>query len=75
MQKVLNVLTVISFGAVSIGTAVGLYVYTNKDLIIENVKAEVMGSVTDALPVPEIPNLSGGGDSAVPALPVPSLPF
>jgi len=75
MQKVLNVLTVISFGAITIGTAAGVYVYTNKDAIIDNVKAEIMGSVTDALPVPELPGLGGGEESGVPALPVPSLPF
>ena len=83
MQKVLNVLTVISFGAVTIATAAGVYVYTNKDAIIDNVKAEVMGSVAEMLPVPEIPGLGGGlgadvpsaDAGGIPALPVPSLPF
>ena len=75
MQKVLNVLTVISFGAITIGTAAGVYVYTNKDAIVDNVKAEIMSSVTDALPVPEVPSLGGGAESGVPALPSPSLPF
>ena len=77
MQKVLNVLTVISFGVITIGTAAGVYVYTNRDAIIEGVKSEIMGSVTEMLPVPEIPGVPDvlGGTSTGSGSPVPiSLP-
>ena len=50
MQKILNVLTVISFGAVTFGTAVGVYVYTQRDNIVENVKSQVTKGVKEALP-------------------------
>ena len=87
MQKVLNVLTVISFGAITIGTASGVYVYTQREVIVENVRGQIVGGIREALPgliadtmrgpVPTLPISDGGGvdaESPVP-LPVPSLPF
>ena len=50
MQKVLNVLTVISFSVVTVGTAAGVYVYTQRDNIIENVKGQVTKGIQEALP-------------------------
>ena len=50
MQKVLNVLTVISFGVITVGTAAGVYVYTQREAIVENVKEQVINGVSEALP-------------------------
>ena len=49
MQKIINVLAVASF-AVSGAIAVsGLYVYVNRDSIIDGVKSQVMGSLAGGL--------------------------
>ena len=75
MQKVFNVLTVISCGAVTIGTAAGVYVYTQREAITDNVKSQITGMITDAVggAVGDIPNLVGG-NSAGGGLPAPSSP-
>ena len=76
MQKVINVLAVLSFvgtaGIVGGGTAL----YLNKDSIVENIKSQVAAAaaeeITDALPgmmdsaMPELPDATGG------ALPLPT---
>jgi hypothetical protein len=70
MQKVINVLAVLSFvgtaGIVGGGTAV----YLNKDSIVENIKSQVAAAageaITGALPgmmdsaMPELPGATGG---------------
>ena len=75
MQKLINILAVLSF----VGTAgiigSGYYLYTQKDPIIEGLKEKVtkaaVEGVTDALPglldssMPELPTTTG------PALPLP----
>ena len=76
MQKVINVLALLSFvgtaGIVGGGTAV----YLNKDSIIENVKGQVAGAAAAAI----AGQLPGMMDSAMPELPsatggvIPSLP-
>ena len=49
MQKIINVLAVASF-AVSGAIAVsGLYVYVNRDSIIDGVKSQVMGGLAGGL--------------------------
>ena len=77
MQKLINVLAVLSF----LGTAGiiggGYYLYTQKDPIIEGLKEKVtkaaIQGVTNALPgmldtaTPELPEVTGG------ALPMPGL--
>ena len=84
MQKVINVLAVLSFvgtaGIIGGGTAL----YLNKDSIVENIKSQVAAAaaeaITGALPgmmdsaMPELPDATGG------ALPLstttePALPF
>ena len=76
MQKVINVLAVLSF----VGTAgiigSGYYLYTQKDPIIEGLKEKVtkaaVEGVTNALPglldsaVPELPEVTG---PAMPSMP------
>ena len=85
MQKVINVLAVLSFvgtaGIVGGGTAV----YLNKDSIIENVKSQVAAAageaISGALPgmmdaaMPELPGATGGAIPAMPAATGGALPF
>ena len=73
MQKVINVLAVLSF----VGTAGiiggGTYVYLNRESIAENVKEKVTKAATEAI----AGALPGMLDSAVPKLPEttgPALP-
>ena len=70
MQKVINVLAVLSFVGTAGIVGSGAQVYLNRDGIIENVKSKateaVMDAVTDALPgmvsgaMPELPGATGG---------------
>ena len=48
-QKVINVLAVASFAVSGAVVASGLYVYVNRDSIIDGVKSQVMGSLTGGL--------------------------
>jgi len=88
MQKLINVLAVVSF-AVSAGVvAGGSYVYLNKDALQEEVKERVTEAVTSAIGDALGGGLSGGltpeVNSSVPEVPgatetpiqgVPSVPF
>ena len=49
MQKVFNILSIISFGVVTIGTAAGLHVYMNREAIIDNVKDELSSIVMETV--------------------------
>ena len=84
MQKLINVLAVLSFvgtaGIVGGGTAL----YLNKDSIVENIKSQVASAaaeaITDALPgmmdsaMPELPSATGGA-LPLPTTTGPALPF
>ena len=86
MQKVINVLAVISFvgtaGIVGGGTAL----YLNKDSIVENIKSQVAAAageaIAGALPgmldsaMPELPSMTGGAvPDSLPKTTGPALPF
>ena len=81
-QKIVNVLAVAS-AAVSVAVVgSGLYVYVNRDSIIDGVKSQIMESVTGSLGgglaggalVPEIePGLTAEGDTTETGLGIPSL--
>ena len=70
MQKVINVLAVLSFVGTAGIVGSGAYVYLNKDALIERAKKNateaVMSAVTEALPgmisgaMPELPGATGG---------------
>ena len=45
MQKVINVLAVASFAVSSAIAASGVYVYVNRDSIIDGIKSQVMGGI------------------------------
>ena len=80
MQKVINILAVLSFvgtaGIIGAGTAV----YLQRESIIEGVKEQAMDAVTDALPglvgglTPELPGATGGA-LPMPTTTGPTLPF
>ena len=48
-QKVINVLAVASFAVSGAVVGSGLYVYVNRDSIIDGVKSQVMGSLAGGL--------------------------
>ena len=60
MQKLINVLALSSFVVSGAIVGGGYYIFANKEVIIDKVKAQVMAQVTGGL-VPELPGLGGGG--------------
>jgi len=85
MQKVINVLAVLSF----VGTAGiiggGYYLYTQKDPIIGGMKEKIITAATEAIAealpgmldaaMPELPSATGGAIPAVPSTTGPAIPF
>ena len=76
-QKIVNVLAVSSFAISGALVGSGLYVYVNRDSIIDGVKSQIMESVTGALGaslaggalIPELgSDISSGGSSDQPDL-------
>jgi hypothetical protein len=65
MQKVINVLALLSFVGTAGIVGGGAAVYLNKDSIIENVKGQVAGAAAEAI----AGQLPGMMDSAMPELP------
>ena len=61
MQKIINVLAVASFALSSAIAASGVYVYVNRDSIIDGVKSQVMEAVTGSLG-----GFGGVGESSLP---------
>ena len=86
MQKIINLLAILSFG-VSVSVVGGAtYLYLNKDTLIdgvkEKIKESVMGAVTGSLPgmvdtaIPELPSTTGGiipSSKGGSSLPIPSF--
>lgn len=73
MQKVINVLAVLSFLGTASIVGAGAYVYLNKDALIESAKEEATKAATDAVmraipgmldaampEIPEVPSATGG---------------
>lgn len=85
MQKIINVLSILSFVGVSGIIGGGTYAYLQKDAIIEGVKQQVtkaaIDGVTGALPgmldsaMPELPSATGGAIPALPKTTGPAMPF
>ena len=59
MQKIINTLALASFAVCGVAVAGGLYMYINKDTIVNNIKAQVMEQVTGGL-TSGLPDLGGG---------------
>jgi len=79
MQKIVNIVALLS-GLVSLGVVGGgTYLYLNKDALIESAKEQaikqITSSVTEALPgmiqgaMPKIPSATGGVMNSKPAIP------
>ena len=66
MQKIINVLAISSFAISLTVVGGGVYLYTQKDAIIENVKSKVMKSV--------MPSIGGGITDAIPDSTGPAIP-
>ena len=49
MQKIINVLAVASFAVSGAVVVSGVYVYVNRDSIIDGVKSQIMDAVTGSL--------------------------
>jgi len=63
MQRIINVLALSSFIVSAAAVGGGVYLFTNKDVLIEKAREQVMESITDILPGA----LSGGlGGDLVP---------
>ena len=70
MQKLINVLAVSSFVVSASVVGGGVYVYLNKDAMIENAKEKITNAATEAIAgalpglidaaMPEIPGATGG---------------
>ena len=83
MQKVINVLSVLSFVGVAGIIGGGTYVYLQRDAIIDGVKEQVTKhateAITNALPgmldsaMPELPDATGGAIPAVPSTTGPAV--
>ena len=65
MQKLINVLALASTAVSVAVVGSGLYVYVNRDSIIDGVKSQVMEAVTGAIGLP-----SGLGGGALESLPL-----
>ena len=66
MQKIINVLAVSSFVISLSVVGGGVYLYTQKDAIIDGVKSKVMKSV--------MPSIGGGITDAIPDSTGPAIP-
>tara|TARA_B100000614_G_scaffold14803_1_gene12336 strand:- start:857 stop:1069 length:213 start_codon:yes stop_codon:yes gene_type:complete len=66
MQKLINVLALSSFAISITVVGGGVYLYTQKDAIIDNVKSNIMKSV--------MPSLGGGITNAIPDTTGPVVP-
>ena len=77
MQKVINVLALVSFGVSACVVAGGVYIYQNKEEITDNIKQQVVeaatSGVTDALPG-MMGGSSAGSESPV-TMDLPGVPF
>ena len=66
MQKLINVLALSSFVVSLTVVGGGVYLYTQKDAIIDNVKSNIMKSV--------LPDIGGGITDALPKTTGPAIP-
>ena len=73
MQKIINALALLSFAVSGSVVAAGTYAYFNQDKL----KEMVTSAITDALPIPEIPDFDTPeipGTNSL-GIPTPSIPF
>ena len=80
MQKLINLMALTSFALSGVVVAGGVYVYVNKDSIVENVKSQVIKAATEGISGAMGAELSGqlmpGVDSSSSSpVPIPVMPF
>lgn len=85
MQKLINVLAILSFAGTAGIVGAGAYVYTQKDALIENAKNQITAAageaIAGALPgmmdsaMPELPSATGGAIPPLPSSTGPAIPF
>lgn len=74
MQKVINVLAILSFGVSAGVVAGGFYIYQNKEAITDNIKQQVVDAATSGVG-DALPGMLGGSSDGTSESPVPiSLP-
>ena len=59
MQRIINVLALSSFLVSAAAVGGGVYLYLNKDSLVEKVKGQIMESVTDSIPGALVGGLGG----------------
>lgn len=77
MQKLINVLAVLSFLGTASIVGAGAYVYLNKDALIESAKEEATKAATDAV-MRAIPGMLDAAMPEIPEVPSvtgPAIPF
>lgn len=84
MQKIINVIALLS-GLVSLTTVAGaVYLYKNADTMIEDARGKVIEEVTETIPkiveglmpsVPKLPTETGGVIPSAPTVTGPAIPF
>lgn len=80
MQKVINVLALLSFATSATVVGAGAYVYLNKDALMEQAKEQVFAAMGEALggqlgqSLLSAPDPTAGMDEAG-SVPIPTLPF
>ena len=75
MQKIINVLAIASSVVSLTVVGGGVYLYTQKDAIIEDIKEKALGSFTGGV-TDSLPGIVDGAipDTTGPAVPLPSTP-
>ena len=70
MQTLINILALSSFVVSAVTVGGGVYVYTNKDSIIESVKENIMGELLPGeLPTGDVNSIPSVGETPTPSLP------
>ena len=71
MQTLINVLALSSFTVSAVTVGGGVYLYTNKDTIIESVKENIMGELLPGGLPGDVNSIPSVGET--PTLPIPQL--
>jgi len=77
MQKIINVLSILSFAVSGAIVGGGAYVYANKDAMIENAKDQIAAAAAEAI-TGALPGMMDAAMLEMPELPTstgPALPF
>ena len=69
MQTLINILALSSFVVSAVTVGGGVYVYTNKDSIIESVKQNIMGELLPGELPGDLNSIPSVGETPTPSLP------